>query len=143
MEPKKNMPQSGVRPSSITIFTRQSLRIAENLYSQVDNEGYETLFLVSILEHKKDNSSVSKDDQYTRSCNGNMVIQITTKGWNLLVQWKDGSTSWEPLQNLKESNPVEVAKYAVANKSAEEAAFSWWVKTHTPEQRAYSRQSQK
>jgi hypothetical protein len=32
------------------------------------------------------------------------------------------------LWHLKESNPVEVAEYAVANKIAEEAAFSWWVK---------------
>jgi hypothetical protein len=39
----------------------------------------------------------------------------------------DGSTSWEPLRNLKESNPVEVAEYAVANKLVEEAAFAWWV----------------
>jgi hypothetical protein len=43
------------------------------------------------------------------------------------VQWRDGSTSWEPLHNLKESNPVEVAEYAVANKLVEEAAFAWWV----------------
>jgi hypothetical protein len=31
------------------------------------------------------------------------------------------------LQKLKESNPVEVAKYAVANKLLKEAAFAWWV----------------
>jgi ribosomal protein L31E len=32
-----------------------------------------------------------------------------------------------PLRNLKESNPVELAKYAMANKLSEEAAFHWWV----------------
>ena len=47
----------------------------------------------------------------------------TTKGWQLLLQWKDGSTSWTPLKDLKESNPVEVAEYAVANKIANEPAF--------------------
>jgi len=31
------------------------------------------------------------------------------------------------LQNLKESNPIQVAEYAVANKLVEEAAFAWWV----------------
>jgi hypothetical protein len=45
-----------------------------------------------------------------------------------LVSWKDGSTDWIPLKDLKESNPVEVAKYAVANKIAEEPAFAWWVR---------------
>ena len=52
----------------------------------------------------------------------------TTKNWQLLVQWKDGSTSWTPLKDLKESNPVEVAEYAVANKIANEPAFIQWAK---------------
>jgi hypothetical protein len=46
----------------------------------------------------------------------------------LLVQWKDGSTSWRPLSNLKESNPVKVEEYAIANKIAEESAVSCWVR---------------
>jgi hypothetical protein len=37
----------------------------------------------------------------------------STKGWKLCVTWRDGSTSWEPLYRLKESNPVNVAEYAV------------------------------
>ena len=45
----------------------------------------------------------------------------------MLVLWHDGSTSWEWLSDLKESNPVEVAKYAVANHLTEEPAFKWWV----------------
>jgi hypothetical protein len=32
-----------------------------------------------------------------------------------VVQWRDGSISWEKLVDLKASNPVEVAEYAVAN----------------------------
>jgi hypothetical protein len=44
----------------------------------------------------------------------------------LLVQWKDGSTSWLPLKALKNSFPVEMAEYAVANKISLEPAFAWW-----------------
>ena len=51
---------------------------------------------------------------------------MTTRGWSLLVQWKDGSTSWEKLKDLKASNPVEVAEYAVANRLVDEPAFKWW-----------------
>ena len=36
-------------------------------------------------------------------------------------------TSWEKLKDLKASNPIEVAEYAVANRIAEEPAFVWWV----------------
>jgi hypothetical protein len=49
------------------------------------------------------------------------------KGWKLLCQWRDGSSTWVPLVDLKDSNPVELAEYAVANKLQEEPAFKWWV----------------
>jgi hypothetical protein len=42
-------------------------------------------------------------------------LRKTTHGWHLRVLWKDGMTSWERLVDLKESNPVEVAEYAVAS----------------------------
>ena len=42
------------------------------------------------------------------------------------MSWKDGSTSWVPLKDLKESNPVKVAEYVVVNKILEEPAFAWW-----------------
>ena len=35
--------------------------------------------------------------------------------------------SWEKLKDLKESYPVQLAEYAVANKINEEPAFKWWV----------------
>lgn len=41
--------------------------------------------------------------------------------------WRDGSTSWEPLYRLKESNPVDVAEYAVSSGIKKEPAFQWWV----------------
>ena len=45
----------------------------------------------------------------------------------MLILWKDGLTSWEKLKDLKASNPIEVAEYAVANHIAEELAFNWWL----------------
>jgi hypothetical protein len=55
------------------------------------------------------------------------VPKKTTRGWKLLCQWKDNSTSWVPLVELKDSNPVELAEYAVANQIDQEPAFCWWV----------------
>ena len=60
-------------------------------------------------------------------CDGKLIRKLTTKGWDLCIQWKDGSTSWEPLASVKESNPVEVAEYAMINGIAIEPAFAWWV----------------
>jgi hypothetical protein len=54
-------------------------------------------------------------------------LQKTTAGWRICVFWKNGETSWERLVNLKELNPLEVAKYALAQGIDHKAAFCWWV----------------
>jgi hypothetical protein len=51
---------------------------------------------------------------------------MTTAGWEMEVQWADGSTDLLPLKDLKDSNPIETAKYAISNGISEEPAFSWW-----------------
>ncbi len=45
----------------------------------------------------------------------------------MCCQWKDGSTSWESLVDLKESHPIETAEYAVSKELDHEPAFNWWV----------------
>jgi hypothetical protein len=101
--------------------------IAENLYSQIDNEGRSYAIIKEIIDHRTNGHAVKKDDGFTCR-NGQQRPRITTAGWELLVSWADGSSDWIPLKDLKESNPVEVAEYAVANKIAEEPAFAWWVR---------------
>jgi len=107
--------------------------IAENMYSQVDSEGHHQLVMEEIVDHKKDGSAVAKDDAQVE-VNGRTSLRRTTKGWKLCVQWKDGSTSWVALKDLKESNPVELAEYAVNRKLVSEPAFAWWV-PHTLKRR--------
>jgi len=41
--------------------------------------------------------------------------------------WKDGSTTWEALKDVKESYPVQLAEYATLHKISDEPAFAWWV----------------
>jgi hypothetical protein len=103
--------------------------IAENLYSQCDSEGRSMKVLDEIVDHRSDNSAVTIADGYTTGRAGNRIPTITTRGWQLLCQWRDGSSDWIPLVELKDSNPVELAEYAVANKIQEEPAFKWWVST--------------
>ena len=42
-------------------------------------------------------------------------------------RWADDTTNWVPLKEVKESNPIELAEYAVTARIAEEPAFKWWV----------------
>ena len=58
--------------------------------------------------------------------NGRRIKKKTTSGWDLEIEWKDGSTSWVTLKELKETNAVELAQYAKDNRLIEEPAFDWW-----------------
>ncbi len=88
--------------------------IAENMFAQCDSKGNQSLLLAGIVNHRKDNSAVEKKDMYIKQ-GSNQQLHKTTKGWSLCVEWKDGTTSWERLADLKESNPVEIAEYAVTH----------------------------
>ena len=101
--------------------------IAENMYSQVDADGHHFTILDEIIDHKCNEQAVTKDDMYVVTPRGNRKLRKTTIGWELRVLWKDGSTQWITLKELKESNPVDVAVYAKANNINEEPAFLWWV----------------
>jgi hypothetical protein len=68
-------------------------------------------------------------DGFTTSCKGNRVPKTMTHGWSLLVSWKDGSSNWMPLKDLKDSYLIQIAEYATANKIANDPAFNWWVHT--------------
>ena len=109
---------------SIDVFTANM--IAEAMYAQVDNDGHHHQLIKEIVDHSKDASAVRSDDGYVKDT---QQRRWTTKGWKLLVDWKDGTSNWIPLKDLKESNPIEVAEYAVANKLVSEPAFAWWVPT--------------
>ena len=80
----------------------------------------------SIIDNKKDGLAVQKVDGFNY-LNGRKHRKKSTKGWHLYIQWKDGSTSWEQLFNIKESNPVKVAKYAKSRGIDDEPDFAWWV----------------
>jgi hypothetical protein len=101
--------------------------ISKNMYAQVDDEGNMFQLLDEIMDHKNDDTAINIANGTVTLANGNVKPKITTQGWQLLVLWKDKSTSWVKLKVLKESNPVELAEYAVANQIAQEPAFKWWV----------------
>ena len=101
--------------------------IAENMYSQLDSDGYSQTILDGIIDYSKDGQAVSMEDKYVITRTGTRRLRETTIGWKLLVKWKDGSEQWIALKLLKESNPLEVAEFAKAREIDNEPAFCWWV----------------
>ena len=68
-----------------------------------------------IIYYRKDAATAAtKDDMYIVTKCGQKKIQKTTVGYQLLVQWNDQSESWIYLNDLKESHPIELSKFAKA-----------------------------
>ena len=105
--------------------------IAENMLTQVDSDHMSTILMEALVDHRRDDEkALQHHDKYVQTKNGRRHLRTTTKGWELLIKWKEKSESWIKLADMKESHPVEVAEYANARDIDKEPAFEWWV-THT------------
>jgi hypothetical protein len=74
--------------------------IAENMYAQCDIEGRQFNLMECIIDHKTDVHAVAPAYMYIKH-GINKKVRKTTKGWHLCVEWKNGTTSWERLADLK------------------------------------------
>ena len=95
---------------------------------QVDSEGHHYQVLTKVTDHKKDESDIAKLVGFIKSSSGNLHRKRKTRGWKLLVEWKDGLGDWVTLKDLKHPNPVELAEHSVTNDIIDEPALNWWVK---------------
>ncbi|KAL7479872.1 hypothetical protein ACHAW6_005592 [Cyclotella cf. meneghiniana] len=100
--------------------------IAEALYALCNLDGNQYAMLDAIVDYKKNhNVAISRSNQ-VKIVNGKKIFSHSTCGWELCCEWKDGSTSWQKLSDLKESQPLQVAEFALAMGIAYELAFNWW-----------------
>ena len=100
--------------------------IAENIHSQVDEEGHQYQLMDHISNHKSYGRAFPKSEAFTVSINRNRARKKTTKGCYLGVQWKDGLKSWVPLWAMKESHGIQTIDYEEANEFIYKPAFAWW-----------------
>ena len=100
--------------------------ISENMFAQVDEEGNCHVLFDEIVEHWCDGNQVKMQDAFSTNTQGVKRHRPTTKGWEILVKWKDGSTTWLALKDMKEAYPVQLAEYAFQNRILLEPVFAWW-----------------
>ena len=101
--------------------------IAENLLSQIDAEGHRQLMLKEIIDHRKLDTAIDEDNAFFTTHMGIRRRKQTTRGWDICVEWKDGTSQWIAMKDMKNSYPIELAEYATNNDIAHEPAFAWWV----------------
>ena len=65
--------------------------IAKNILLQVDSDGYSMQLMQVIVDYKCDDSvAVQMADQYVYMKSGQKCLCKSTRGWKLLVHWKEG-----------------------------------------------------
>jgi len=101
--------------------------LAENILEQVDEWGHKHRMMEEIGGHRKGTDALSQEQAFMTTYNGAKKRRKTTKGWEIYVTWKDGSSNWLSLKATKEAFPIETAMYAVEHNLGEEPAFVWWV----------------
>ncbi len=100
---------------------------AENLFAQVDPEENCLALFDDVIVYRTNGKQVEMDDGFVTTPTGTKRKKETTVGWEMLLQWKDGSTTWVPLKDAKETYPLQIAEFATATGIAEQPAFNWWV----------------
>ena len=97
------------------------------MYPHCDPDGNQYFMFDSIVEFRRSTTALCYADQKVLKSDVRYFMRRTTAGWHLCIQWKDGSTPWEKLSDLKESHPVECAEYALSQGIMNEPVFNWWV----------------
>mmetsp|Transcript_2846 Transcript_2846/g.3147 ORF Transcript_2846/g.3147 Transcript_2846/m.3147 type:complete len:189 (+) Transcript_2846:127-693(+) len=101
--------------------------IAENIIAQVDEESHCQMLFEEIIDHRVLPDAIPKHEGTYKSSSGAIRKKRTTRGVELCTQWKDGSTDWISLKDLKDSYPIELVEYAIQQKINDLPAFAWWI----------------
>ena len=80
----------------------------DKMIPQVDSEGYHYQFIIEVTYHKNENSKIHKVHGLIKPRNGNLHLKRKNNGRKLLVEWREGSFDWVPLEYLKQSNTVKL-----------------------------------
>ena len=74
-----------------------------------DVDGNEYFLLDAFVDHRKNGSHLSVEDQKI-VVKRPETLRKSTAGWDICCKWKDGSTSWKKLSNFKELHPIQVVQ---------------------------------
>lgn len=65
--------------------------IAANLFFQLDADGNAHILMKDIVDHRRDESTIAKEDGFIVLTYGVKIPKKTTRGWELVcVEWRDG-----------------------------------------------------
>ena len=75
--------------------------ITQSMYAQCDPDGNQYIMFELIVDFSRITTALYYADQKVLKADGRSFMRRTTAGWHMCIQWKDGSTSWDKLSDLK------------------------------------------
>ena len=101
--------------------------LIENIMAEADDNGQTALILEDIIGHRFDDDCIKESNGWYYTPQGTKRRRLTTRGCDINVLRRDGTSSWIPLKDMKEANPIEVANYVDNNELTSHPVFAWWV----------------
>ena len=98
------------------------------MFVQVEEQGHRHVIMDEIIDLRTDRTQVIKGNVFVTLRSGATWRKDTTKGWQVLVQCKYGSTTQNDLKYVIDLYPVQLAEYSIENGYSDEPAFDGWVK---------------
>ena len=83
--------------------------IASNIFSQVYQYVQRFLLFNAIVDLRTEGTYIKEGGSFIHMSNGNKRRRYTTKGWEVCIQYKDGSSNWNQVKDVKESLPVQLS----------------------------------
>ena len=90
-----------------------------------NKNGNHILLFDAIVDRKKNDKAMTRTEQKFVDSRGKQQNKRSTKGSEVCVRWKNGSTTWEKLSDFKECYPVQTAEYAATNDINTEPDFNY------------------
>ena len=101
--------------------------IAESMYAMCDENSDHILLFDAIVDHRTNDNAMTISEQKFVDSKGKQQYKRSTKGWEVCVRCKNGSTIWENLSDFKECYPVQTSEYAATSEMDTEPDFNYWV----------------
>jgi hypothetical protein len=97
------------------------------LIAQADKGGRRQLMMSEIIDHRILDDAIPRSQGTFVYSNGVKQRKLTTRGWDLLEEWKDGSTDWLAQKDYEKTYPIEFEEYTVKHDLQEEPVFAWCI----------------
>ena len=100
--------------------------IPESMYVACDDSGNEYVMVDLIVDYRNNYKAITVPDQKVVH-RGRRFMRRSNVGCQMCVQWRDSSTTWKALKDIKESHPIERAEYVVDQEIYHKLSINWWV----------------